>query len=471
MKRKLNLSEELYKMRKLMSYDSKKDFDNVTSYDRLMEEKLVEKYLLSEQAEVVTDKYGEYDFSGTFPDNYTTPKKESYEPIIKKMIEDYKKAISEGKRLEDVTMSVESSASSRRASNRYTESAPPNHDYGGLLKKYSPEGWVKVGKGDKKIIPAGNKFLAEQRGETLKNIVIQSLNGAGIKIDSSKVKVDWKVSDSPDQKEQYVKVLVKGLFEKKTPPPGPPPTTPKPKEKYSIVVDWYKIGGSQTPYILIGRVSNTNIQKSGDKLNLWAATIPGGPEGSKWGIGERFREALKSSGDDVKVGGFNFRAVNPNIEPEGTYFFKAFGVIEKYTRSQGNIFYFKDKLTWMDQVKKMNKITPQAEVDKLNFNGSDKGNKFDETIYAKGNYGDDFGQANFSGGFSVGTANNTFYGLKPSSGEPKNIKDIKEQFRNEKGFYYGEPVKLVGYKAVTTKDKKEEFGQATQPETKQPRIQ
>lgn len=49
MKRKGNLSEEVYKMRKLMGYDSKKDFDNVTSYDRLMEEKLVEKYLLSEQ--------------------------------------------------------------------------------------------------------------------------------------------------------------------------------------------------------------------------------------------------------------------------------------------------------------------------------------------------------------------------------------------------------------------------------------
>jgi hypothetical protein len=52
MKRKGNLSEEVYKMRKLMGYDSKKDFDNVTSYDRLMEEKLVEKYLLSEQDEV-----------------------------------------------------------------------------------------------------------------------------------------------------------------------------------------------------------------------------------------------------------------------------------------------------------------------------------------------------------------------------------------------------------------------------------
>ena len=49
MKRKGNLSEELYKMKKLMGYDSKKDIDNVTSYDRLVEEKMIEKYLLSEQ--------------------------------------------------------------------------------------------------------------------------------------------------------------------------------------------------------------------------------------------------------------------------------------------------------------------------------------------------------------------------------------------------------------------------------------
>jgi hypothetical protein len=44
-----NLTEELYKMRKLMSYDSKRDIDNMTSHSRLIEEKMIEKYLLSEQ--------------------------------------------------------------------------------------------------------------------------------------------------------------------------------------------------------------------------------------------------------------------------------------------------------------------------------------------------------------------------------------------------------------------------------------
>jgi hypothetical protein len=49
MKRKSNLSEELYIMRKLMGYDSKKDIENITSYDRLIEETLVKKTLLKEQ--------------------------------------------------------------------------------------------------------------------------------------------------------------------------------------------------------------------------------------------------------------------------------------------------------------------------------------------------------------------------------------------------------------------------------------
>jgi hypothetical protein len=49
MKRKSNLSEELYKMRKLMNFDSEKFREEKTSLDRLMEEKMVEKYLLSEQ--------------------------------------------------------------------------------------------------------------------------------------------------------------------------------------------------------------------------------------------------------------------------------------------------------------------------------------------------------------------------------------------------------------------------------------
>jgi hypothetical protein len=57
MKRKSNLSEELYKMRKLMNFDSEKFREEKTSLDTLVEEKMVEK-LLIEQTKVSSDVYG-----------------------------------------------------------------------------------------------------------------------------------------------------------------------------------------------------------------------------------------------------------------------------------------------------------------------------------------------------------------------------------------------------------------------------
>ena len=48
---KRNLTEEIYRMRKLMGYDSKSDRENITSLDRLTEEKIVKKYFLNEQTE------------------------------------------------------------------------------------------------------------------------------------------------------------------------------------------------------------------------------------------------------------------------------------------------------------------------------------------------------------------------------------------------------------------------------------
>lgn len=49
--RKNNLTEEIYRMRKLMGHDSNSYRENVTSLDKLVEEKLIKKYLLKEQEE------------------------------------------------------------------------------------------------------------------------------------------------------------------------------------------------------------------------------------------------------------------------------------------------------------------------------------------------------------------------------------------------------------------------------------
>jgi hypothetical protein len=54
---KRNLTEEIYRMRKLMGYDSKSDRENITSLDRLTEEKIVKKYFLNEQTKVSSTIY------------------------------------------------------------------------------------------------------------------------------------------------------------------------------------------------------------------------------------------------------------------------------------------------------------------------------------------------------------------------------------------------------------------------------
>lgn len=51
MRKKGNLSEELFKMRKLMNFNSEKFRDNVTSYDQLLESEIINNYLIKEQEE------------------------------------------------------------------------------------------------------------------------------------------------------------------------------------------------------------------------------------------------------------------------------------------------------------------------------------------------------------------------------------------------------------------------------------
>ena len=57
MRKKLTLNEELYKMRKLMTFNSEKFRAETTSLDRLVEEKMVNKYLINEQVIVSTEVY------------------------------------------------------------------------------------------------------------------------------------------------------------------------------------------------------------------------------------------------------------------------------------------------------------------------------------------------------------------------------------------------------------------------------
>jgi hypothetical protein len=61
---KRNLTEEIYRMRKLMGYDSKSDRENITSLDRLTENKIVNQYFINEQTKVSSTIYNK--LSGTY---------------------------------------------------------------------------------------------------------------------------------------------------------------------------------------------------------------------------------------------------------------------------------------------------------------------------------------------------------------------------------------------------------------------
>tara|TARA_R110000803_G_scaffold207867_1_gene276101 strand:+ start:3563 stop:6058 length:2496 start_codon:yes stop_codon:yes gene_type:complete len=54
--KKQNLTEEIYRMRKLMNFDSKEYRDNTTSYDKLFEERLLTQRLISEQEKMELQK-------------------------------------------------------------------------------------------------------------------------------------------------------------------------------------------------------------------------------------------------------------------------------------------------------------------------------------------------------------------------------------------------------------------------------
>jgi len=175
-------------------------------------------------------KYGKYEFDQLFPDNMVTPRKESYEPVIKQMADDLNKALSEKKKLSDIKINIISSASSRRA----TDAIPKGHTK--LDHNYGGE-------------EPNNEFLAKNRGVNIKKVIIEKLNDIGIPVTDDMINVKWRVSESPDPSEQYVKVNIEGLLSNIFKEPNP-----KKKYAYEILYNFYSI--DNVPYIVNTKIGN-----------------------------------------------------------------------------------------------------------------------------------------------------------------------------------------------------------------------
>jgi len=168
------LNEELNRMKKLMNFDISEN-----SHDVLSEQ------FIEEQDNSNTKTLSTVVFDDTFDNNYITPKstwKQKGDQVVQKIQEQVKL----GYELKDIQITFNGGASEVPASNVYSLSSEPNHDFGGLLEKYSDKGWVKPGEsGGTNIEPdkdgvkggkEGNKWLAKARGEKLKELLIPYIN-------------------------------------------------------------------------------------------------------------------------------------------------------------------------------------------------------------------------------------------------------------------------------------------------------
>lgn len=354
-----------------------------------------------------TEDYGKYEFGGAFANNYITPNTSSteYQNTLKQMKTDLQKALSEKKKLSDLKIIIRSSASSNPATNGYAGSTPPNHNFvqvgktdGGLLPK---NGWVvSKAKGWQNITDqiAANTFLAQNRGIGMRDALVKDLNSMGLKITPDMIQLmkreDGKwVADSKDPSEQYVKVEIGGLLT--------PPNKPK-KYPYQIIYDWYQLGGTDTPYVLI------DGGRSYDKY-LMHQNYPIGYKK----IHPFFEKSVNSSGDDVKIAGYSKEGKNNTA-----YEFFAFGTFDGFISREGSVFYYSDEKSWMEDVKKINSMNPAEEftMRQGDVNSKEKVSG----VKAKGFWNPKKGgSANFHHGSGTNIPNGKLYLLKPKSSEGK----------------------------------------------------
>lgn len=325
---------------------------NYQTWKRLFEQAKPE----TSSTDAETSPYGKYEFGQTFVANYTQPdkRKEEYKTEIKKMIDDFKAAITKGKKLVDIRLTIRSSASAKPATNGYSLEKPPAHDFEGLLPK---TGWVKTGAKGYVVIEDGNEFLAKNRGEETKNAIVADLKEAGIDIPEGNIKVlgreDGKwVSDSEETKEQYVKVIVEGLFEEIPPIPKPSPT----KYPYALTINTYEIDGnpdfvrlkeealfaSSSIYDVDAKVTNPLAKKmtvaeaeakaKTDFANYAAKFID---DGSVY----QLALFLKTNGRRTENSGLD-------------HAFEGFIKIENYAAKENGVYYFNDYNEWLKQSQK-----------------------------------------------------------------------------------------------------------------------
>jgi hypothetical protein len=217
-----------------MNFDSEYHRKNITSLDRLMEEDLriqniLKEEELDEQDNSDTKTLETVVFDDTFDNNYITPKP-TWEEKSNQVIQKIQDQIKLGYELKDIQITFNGGASEVPATNIYSLSSEPNHNFGGLLDELGLK-WEKnsdvysdnppSGTRGSNIKPepdngkTGNRWLAKARGEKLKKLLIPYLNGKlGIDIPEENI-----ITTSEPGTEKFVHATVTPKVSKSDIPP------------------------------------------------------------------------------------------------------------------------------------------------------------------------------------------------------------------------------------------------------------
>jgi hypothetical protein len=209
-----NLNEEVNRIKHLFNF---KNGDVITES------------LLNEQDNTNTKTLETVVFDDTFVNNYITPKdtwKEKADQVIQKIQDQIKL----GYELKDIQITFNGGASEVPATNIYSLSTPPKHNFGGLLDELGLK-WEKKsdvysdnppsGTRGSNIKPepdngkTGNRWLAKARGENLKKLLIPYLNG---KLDIN-IPEETIIATSEPGTEKFVHATITPKVSKPVAPP------------------------------------------------------------------------------------------------------------------------------------------------------------------------------------------------------------------------------------------------------------
>lgn len=211
-----------------MDFDISENSHDVLSESNV-EESILEEEELDEQDNSDTKTLETVVFDDTFDNNYITPKP-TWEEKSNQVIQKIQDQIKLGYELKDIQITFNGGASEVPATNIYSLSSEPNHNFGGLLDELGLK-WEKnsdvysdnppSGTRGSNIKPepdngkTGNRWLAKARGEKLKKLLIPYLNGKlGIDIPEENI-----ITTSEPGTEKFVHATVTPKVSKSDIPP------------------------------------------------------------------------------------------------------------------------------------------------------------------------------------------------------------------------------------------------------------